>query len=109
MLGIFLIYYIGNSFYKLAAEFNKHKWAFAILGVVTYYGSGFLVLTIGIAILTFLNSFPSFDAVPAFAWDLLAIPIGIGSCYGLHSYLKFQWTRAPKAPSAEVLDADLMK
>ena len=34
MLGLLLIYFIGKYFYDLAAEFEKNKWLYAILGVV---------------------------------------------------------------------------
>jgi hypothetical protein len=109
MLGFLLIYFIGNSFYKLAVEFGKHKWGFAILGVVTYYGSGVLLITIGMIILMYLGSNSSFESVPSWGWDLLGIPIGLAACYGLHAFLKYQWTKSTKGTTTEVLDADLMK
>ena len=34
MLGLVLLYWIGKYFYKLAEEYDKSKWGFAILGLV---------------------------------------------------------------------------
>jgi hypothetical protein len=46
MLGIFLIYFIGKSFYNLAEKHGRSKWGFAILGVVVYYAMQVLLTLI---------------------------------------------------------------
>jgi hypothetical protein len=33
MLGLLLIFFVGQSYYKLADEFGEKKWPFAILGI----------------------------------------------------------------------------
>jgi hypothetical protein len=42
MLGLFLLYFIGKSFYELAHEYDKSRWGFAIAGVVAYYFGTFV-------------------------------------------------------------------
>ena len=108
MIGIFLIYFIGNSFYKLAEQFQRNKWVFAILGVVSYYAGGFLfgvIAAIAYPIMT--GNF--IEDTSSIVWDIVAIPFGIGSCYGLYKLLKYQWSKPEVRPSNDILDADMMK
>ena len=91
MLGIVFLYFIGKYFYKLAEEYNKNKWLFAILGVVVYYAGIFL----GGIILGLLDVLIGFN----FDWDnnlalgLIAIPFGMGSAYLFYYILKKQWKK----------------
>lgn len=100
MLGLVLIYWIGKYFYKLADEFDKSKWGFAILGVVVYY-SGALILggvTLGI-IEVFSEGF--IDSSNNFFLSLIAMPFGILSCYILYNLLNKKWKK--ETPKADVL------
>ena len=91
MLGIFLIYYIGKTFYKLAEKFNKHAWGFAVLGVVSYYlGTIIAGLTAGIFAGIYMIEIP--DIVAMF----ITLPFGIFACWGFYSLLKKQWSKKPK-------------
>jgi hypothetical protein len=111
MIGIIFIYFIGNFFFRLAEEFKKNKWVYAILGVATYYGGGF-ILSLAIFLVYDLKSFDggeTFDDIPEMAWNLISIPLGLASCYGLYKILKYQWGKSGRQTDEEVLDADLMK
>ena len=87
MLGIILIIAIGNYFYKLAREFDKNVWLFAILGIVSYYAGTFLG---GIIIGLFIGLSGGEVAADgdAFLFGLMAIPIGLLSCYFFYRILK---------------------
>lgn len=90
MLGLVLLYWIGKYFYKLAEEYNKKKWVFAILGIVVYYGGIFIFggITFGL-IDIFAEGF--IDNSNDFILSLIALPFGILSCYLLYKYLEKNW------------------
>ena len=105
MLGLLLIYYIGQSFYKLAEEFGKSKWGFTILGVACYYGSG---LIFGVILALIAPEFvDDLDRTSTFVIDLIAIPIGVGVCWMLRKLLRSQWEKS-KVNDEQILDADLI-
>ena len=105
MLGIFLLYYIGKQYYGLAQQHNKHKWGFAILGVVAYYVGAFLGgLVLG---LLFVLLDWNIDSVPSIGWDLMALPIGALVCWGVYSYLKKRWINASPQMEQDILDAGI--
>ena len=91
MLGLLLIYFIGKYFYDLAAEFEKNKWLYAILGVVMYYVGTF----IGGLILGVLDALMELGI----DWDnnlllgLLGLPFGIAASY-LFYYLLKSWSKS---------------
>ena len=92
MLGLVFLYFIGKYFYKLADQFNKNKWLFAVLGIVVYYAGTF----IGGIILGILDAIIGID----FDWDnnialsLIALPFGMASAYLFYFILKKQWERS---------------
>ena len=90
MLGILLLYWIGKYFYKLAEEYNKSKWGFAILGVVVYYG-GTLVFGFLMGIIGEVISPGFFDDFNETVLGLIILPFGILSCYLLYKYLDKTW------------------
>lgn len=108
MLGIVLIFIIGGWYVKLAEQFNKNKWLFGILGIVTYYGSGFLI-GIALAIAVDVFALDILTDIPPLVLRLYPLPIGLLSCYLLHRYLKHQWSKTDKRNDEKILDADLMK
>lgn len=90
MLGIVFIYFIGKYFYELAISFNKNKWVYAVLGVLSYYG-GTLVMGVALGILDGLFAI-GIDWDDNFYINLLAIPFGIGSTYLFYYLLKRKWS-----------------
>jgi len=93
MLGLLFIYFVGKQFYELAKEFNKNnKWLYAVLGVISYYGGGFLIV-LG---LMFLGYFfvPEFvESLSETVIGLIMIPCGIFACWIFHYLLKKNWQR----------------
>ena len=102
MLGLVFLYFIGKYFYKLAEQFNKNKWLFAVLGIVVYYAGTF----IGGIILGILDAVIGID----FDWDnnialsLIALPFGIASTYLFYFILKKQWERSFVVIQDEIQD-----
>jgi high-affinity Fe2+/Pb2+ permease len=92
MLGILLLYFIGKYFYQLAEDFNKNRWAFAILGIVTYYAGTFIFgLLIGILMAVSGNN--SFFEMNDIVLSLIALPFGLLSTWALHATLKKSWRK----------------
>ena len=102
MLGLLLLYFIGKYYFKLAENFNKNKWLYAILGVVSYYvgaAIGGVVLGIADAVLE-LN----IDWDNNILLSLIALPFGIGFCYLLYYLLKRNWGKSVVIPKNEIED-----
>jgi len=109
MLGILLIYFIGKSFYKLAEEYNKHKWGVAIIGVIAYYVGTFIS---GIAIALFYELILSenVDNLNDLVLSFMSIPFGLLACWGLNTLLKKQWkSKRSRTVSMETLDGEFLK
>jgi hypothetical protein len=91
MFGLVFIYYIGKAFYDLALRHDKkNAWAYAFLGVVSYYSS----LIIGaylVLIALSLWSPETLDGMSDKAFGLLGIPFGLLGCWGLYYYTKKRW------------------
>jgi hypothetical protein len=104
---IFVLYYIGKTFYELAKLYQKSAWGFAILGVSSYY-IGVILGGILVALYVELFTSSTIDDMPDVALNLLAIPFGIASCWGTYRFLKKFWSKAPEAAQyEEVLDGNL--
>ncbi len=92
MLGLLLLYWIGKYFYKLAEEYHKNLWGFAILGVVVYYGGIFFFGIIAVVMMEII--YPgSIDTFNETLLSLLMIPFGILSSYLLYKYLEKVWKK----------------
>lgn len=97
MLGLILLYWIGKYFYKLAEEFNKQKWGFAILGIVIYYAGSFLFGGIIMFVIELISE-GFIENTNDFVLSLIAIPFGILACYLLYAFLEKKWkSEAPKS------------
>jgi len=95
MIGIFLIYFIGKYFYNLADEFDKNKWVFAILGVVTFYAAQ-VILGVILAISDLLFSTNLIEGSSDATLSFLGIPVGLLACTGLYFFLKKFWKKNTK-------------
>lgn len=98
MLGLVLLYWIGKYFYKLAEEYDKSQWGFAILGIVVYY-FGTFVLGFVFGLIVELISPGFFDTMNDMAINLLALPFGLLSCYLLYNYLEKTWEKNKPNPN----------
>jgi len=102
MLGIVFLYFIGKYFYKLAEEFNKNKWLFAILGIAIYYFGTF----VGGIVLGILDEFVGigFDWDNNLALGIIALPFGLAAAYLFYFLLKKQWQKSIVIVEDEIHD-----
>ncbi len=104
MIGFITLFFLGKVFYKLADEYQKQKWLFAILAILSYYlGTllgGFIIFSLatGFEITAILEMD---DRV----FGLFGIPFGVLTCWGLYRYLRSQWEKGEQhAPNGDALD-----
>lgn len=103
ILGIILIYWIGRYFYQLAEKFNKNKWGYAILGVVTYYVAIFIGSIIVILLAEIIS--PGWiEGTSDRILGFMAIPFGFLGCYGLYFFLKKSWAKRKKEEAVSIDD-----
>lgn len=105
MLGLVLIYFIGKRFYELADLHDRSEWKYAILGVLSYYAGSF-VGGIILAIAGELMGY-SIDDMSEIAIGLMAMPLGLLSCWLYYKYLERAWTGVPQSQHSDILDDDL--
>lgn len=105
MIGIFIIYWIGKTYYTLAQKHNRSKWGFAILGPVIYYlGSiiGILLIMLGYFA---TGSEEMFYEINERLLDFMGVPFGALACWGLYQLLKRKWEQKALMPKqVDVLD-----
>jgi len=95
MLGIILLVFIGQKYYRLAKGYNiTNPWVYPILGIITYYVGSILFggILIGLAI-EFLSS-SSIDDFSDTAFGLMGLPFGLISVYALYFILKKKWQKS---------------
>lgn len=92
MLGIIFIYFIGKFYYKLAEEYNRSKWGFTILGVVSYYVGSFTAGIIAGVLGAFLD-WSWMDTMDERILGLIFVPFGIALTYILYQVLKKRWAK----------------
>jgi hypothetical protein len=109
MLGLVLLYFAGKAFYDLAGRHGRSKWGFAILGVLSYYG-GLFFGGILIALIYEFGLSQSIDNVNDMLLGVMAIPVGVLTCWGLYKGLEARWAKPEKPFASEgILDADLRR
>ncbi|HMV09571.1 MAG TPA: hypothetical protein PK325_19375 [Cyclobacteriaceae bacterium] len=104
ILALVLLYLVGKTFYTLAEKHHKNKWLFAILGIVSYY-AGILIGSLGLGIVLGLASPETLNTMSDGQATLIAIPIGIVSCWGFYRILKRSWSRATTKADNGTLDS----
>ncbi len=102
MLGILLLFFIGKYFYKLAEKFEKSKWGFAVLGIVTYY-AGTAIYGI-IYVVVYFSIYPDAyeDDINEWSLSLTAIPIGLTFAYVLYYLLEKNWKKNKKEEKSDI-------
>jgi len=107
IFGLFILYYIGKTFYELARLHQRSAWGFAIVGIASYY-FGTILGALLIAVYVELVTEKSIDDIPDIALNLMSIPFGLALCWGTYRLLKKMWSRVRIAPEQdEVLDGSL--
>ena len=92
MLGLLLLYWIGKYFYKLAEEYDKSKWGFAILGIVAYYAGSIVLGGIIMFVIDFFSE-GFLESINEMMLGFMMMPFGILSCYLLYKYLEKTWEK----------------
>ncbi len=100
MLGVLVIYFIGKRFYDLAVEYDQSKWLFAILSVIVYYASG-AIFGVILAILDLYFEW-QIDWDNNFGINLLGLPVGLLSVWGLYTFLEHRWKKIPVKVKDEI-------
>lgn len=102
MLGILLIFFIGKYFYELAQDYYKHRWLYAVIGIITYYAAGAIFgVILGVSDLLFDFGI---DWESAYGLELTTIPIGIAADYFLYRVLKKKWQNEAVIDKDEIQD-----
>lgn len=113
IIGIFLIYFLGKTFYELAKKAGKStslQWLFAVLGVLSYYVGTFVgALIVFLCIDFFLPQY--YDLMDNdIATTLIGLVFGILGCWIFYTVLKNMWNKQDRTTYIEdenILDADL--
>ena len=92
MLSLLLLYWIGKYFYKLAEEYDKSKWGYAILGIVVFYSGAIIIGGIIMFIVEMLSS-GFIDRFSDNVLGLIMMPFGALSCYLLYKYFEKTWEK----------------
>ena len=93
MLGLLLIYFVGKRFYDLAVKYDKNKWLFAILGVVSYYATVFIIQMIIFSIYLVQTEIIDFDRSTELIVGFASIPFGLAACWGFYMFLQKKWKK----------------
>jgi amino acid permease len=104
--GLILIYFVGKAFSELAHEYNKSRWGFAILGVVSYY-IGLLIGGILIGIAGEIIAPDFVDNTSDILLGLMCVPFGVLTCWLTYRLLKKSWSK-PKDVETHTLDGGLI-
>ena len=87
MLGYIFIFFIGYYFYRLAEDYSKNKWVFAILGIVGYYVVSF-IFSIIYMFFSEQNVTSGFNTIA-----LISVCVGVVFCILLYHYLDYRWKK----------------
>lgn len=107
ILSLLLLYFIGKAFYELAHDYNKSRWGYAILGIISYYAGTF----IGGAVLAIIGLLAHSDFPrnqPKIILGLMAIPFGLLGCWLFYRILVGVWNRGIMLKNDDTLDSDLL-
>ena len=108
MLGLVLLYFVGKAFYQLADKNERpNSWAYAILGIVSYYFGAFLG-GILLAICYELLEIGNIDTIDDRMLGFLALPFGIIACWLTYKYLENLFTRKASISDSDLLDDDFI-
>ncbi len=90
MLGILFLYWVGKYYYKLAEQYNKSKWGFAILGIAAFY-SGILFATFTTGIVLGIFAPELIDSINDTLFGVMMLPFGFIMTFGLYKFLQMTW------------------
>lgn len=94
MLGILFLYYIGRYFYRLAFQYDKSMWGFAILGIISYYVGTFIGAILLMIIFPYMVEDIETSRRTEFLVNLISVPFGLATTYIFYKFLERKWSRA---------------
>ena len=111
MLGLLFIYFLGKYFYELADHNGRSAWAYAVLGIVFYYGSTFIL---GVVTVVLVGMFlpDALDNITDFQLSIMTIPFGLLFTYLLYLYLKRRFSNTSKRmvhTDSDILDDEFLQ
>jgi uncharacterized membrane protein len=99
MMSLIFILFVARAFYFMAEHYRKNKWGYAVLGVISFYGSA-------IAVTILLMGAGVNDQ---FLITVISSPVGLVTCRLTYVYLRKQWRQPPDATkNMDSLDSDLL-
>jgi len=109
MLGLILIYWIGKQFYKLAEQYGKSEWGYAILGVIVYY-AGQIALGL-LAVITMGLDETGLEGSASIGLNIFGVLVGGVVCWGFYAFLSNRWSKLPPPNPAneDILDSDFLE
>jgi len=107
MLGLFLIYFIGKSYFDLAVKHDKNKWLYALLGVIAYYAGEFIFAILYVVYLGFTDPI-AIETINESLLGIISVPFGLLSCWGLYKFLEKKWNKPQSASESDILDDDII-
>lgn len=102
LIGLFVIFFIGKSFYNLAKKNNRHLLGYTLLGIGVYFGSQFVFGFL--AGVVFLLSGLEYGYETEMILALIGFVLGLLCVWLLHYLLKRNWEGNPKKSNDELLD-----
>lgn len=102
VISLIILVFIGKYYYELAQEFEKHRWLYAILGVLVYFAAGFIVSysIVGLVLLKLIEfDFNSFSNLM-----MLEYVSGVSFAIILYIILNIAWGRKEKLKKREIED-----
>ena len=90
MFGFVFIYWIWKGFSNLAISYNKNKWKYFIIGLVSYFGFSFVIAVVFMVIMGFVSGFDlvgngEYDSP---AYNICFSVLGGLCCYGVYKLLE---------------------
>lgn len=104
LLGLLPLFIVGRYFYQLAHEHNRSTWGFAILGIVVYFASQFLLgIVLGLVLLATGSQMILEES--SLLLNLVGIGMGVLAVWLFYYLLKKNWEKNPKsAGNSDLLD-----
>ena len=96
MLGLLPLFIVGRYFYQLAHEHNRSTWGFAILGIVVYFASQFLLgIVLGLVLVATGSQMILEES--SLMLNLVGIGMGVLAVWLFYYLLKKNWEKNPKS------------
>ena len=92
MIGLVCLYYIIKSYSGLAREYNKKRWLYVILGILSFYGGALLFGLIYIVYAEITGNY-GFYELDDFIIELIVFPFCLATCILFYMLLRHIWSR----------------